>query len=75
MSVLYGYAVLSIVATLAVLWGGLRKREIKTDCKRNLSNARVCAIYRGAGARWYPHEMDDGTVRWYPVVHDYALDI
>lgn len=41
-------------------------------CDRNRWNHKVRLIYVNAGARWYPHEMADGSVRWYDVHLDYA---
>jgi hypothetical protein len=45
------------------------------DQQRSLENLRRRVIHAQAGSSHYPHTMDNGQVRWYPVARDYAVDL
>lgn len=47
----------------------------EAERERMATNERVRQIHASAGNRWYPHKMADDTVRWYPVTHEYAVDL
>lgn len=76
MGALWVLAVLCVVAL--VFWAfsmPVKAILAKMEAQRHMSNVRVCIIHRHAGNKWYPHEMADGSVRWYRTTDDDAVDI
>ena len=73
-----GWVILAAVAVVGIaLWLRHEFHLAVEDMekRRFRQNERVRRIHQSAGNRWYPHVMADGTVRWYPVSHEYAVDL
>ena len=73
--VVCGVLLVALVVLVALWEGPVTSMLARMEAQRNLSNVRVCIIHRHAGNKWYPHEMADGSVRWYRTDHDDAVDL
>ena len=65
----------ALIGAFAVCCVILDRGIRRLDQERNRRNARVARLHANAGNKWYPHEMADGSVRWYAVDRDYAVDL
>lgn len=58
--------VLGVLGVLALLGCMLTS----TDRARRWRNVKNRNAYAAAWFKTYPHELADGTLQWYPVVHE-----
>lgn len=55
-----------------VVWWVVRNMDRNLEAMRHERNARMREIHKGAH---YPHELADGTIRWYLPEHVDAMDL
>lgn len=64
--------VLAVLFAAFLAWIALHERTHVDDAEdeRVCENLRRQRIHAQAGNLMYPHELADGTVRWYNIGHD-----
>lgn len=77
MGALWVLAALCVVGVIvaAFLFTVLGRLAAMDESMRQRQNYKVRQVYARAGARWYPYEMADGSVRWYRTTDDHAVDL